>query len=201
MTTHTHAPVSPTVDATDRKLVLAGNPNVGKSVVFNALTGLYVDVSNYPGTTIDISKGKADGYLVMDTPGVYGVASFNDEERVARDIILGEGRVSATLDGSTLRITGNFTGLSSPATAAKLGVAQGFGIPTTEFFATLTPTNGQAGSISGTLTLTPAQVAAVNGKQLFLQLNTVRGTDGALWGWFEPAQEKMKAAPSKGGKK
>jgi hypothetical protein len=114
-----------------------------------------------------------------------------------RDIILGEGRVSATLDGATLRITGNFTGLSSPATAAKLGVAQGFGIPTTEFFATLTPTNGQNGSISGTVTLTPAQVAAVSGKQLFLQLNTVRGTDGALWGWFEPA----KAVPSKGGKK
>lgn len=40
-----------------KKIVLAGNPNVGKSVFFNYLTGLYVDVSNFPGTTIDISSG------------------------------------------------------------------------------------------------------------------------------------------------
>ncbi|WP_105618310.1 ferrous iron transport protein B [Vallitalea okinawensis] len=71
-----------------KKLVLAGNPNVGKSVFFNALTGIYVDVSNYPGTTVDISKGKYNDYEVIDTPGVYGVSSFNDEERVARDVIL-----------------------------------------------------------------------------------------------------------------
>ncbi len=71
-----------------KKIVLAGNPNVGKSVFFNYLTGLYVDVSNFPGTTIDISSGKLNGDVVMDTPGVYGVSSFNDEESVARDIIL-----------------------------------------------------------------------------------------------------------------
>lgn len=71
-----------------KKIVLAGNPNVGKSVFFNYLTGLYVDVSNFPGTTIDISSGKFGQDVVMDTPGVYGVSSFNDEERVARDIIL-----------------------------------------------------------------------------------------------------------------
>lgn len=72
----------------NKKLVLAGNPNVGKSVFFNALTGVYVDVSNFPGTTVDISKGQYKNYDVMDTPGVYGVSSFNDEERVARDVIL-----------------------------------------------------------------------------------------------------------------
>ena len=71
-----------------RKLVLVGNPNVGKSLFFNALTGLYVDVSNFPGTTVDISSGRYKDMVVMDTPGVYGVSSFNDEERVARDIIL-----------------------------------------------------------------------------------------------------------------
>jgi ferrous iron transport protein B len=70
-------------------LVLVGNPNVGKSVFFNALTGLYVDVANYPGTTIDVSRGHAGKFQVLDTPGVYGVGSFNDEERVARDIVLG----------------------------------------------------------------------------------------------------------------
>jgi len=72
----------------EKKLVLAGNPNVGKSVFFNKLTGLYVDVSNFPGTTVDISYGRYKDYVVMDTPGVYGVSSFNEEETVARDIIL-----------------------------------------------------------------------------------------------------------------
>lgn len=86
----------------ERKLVLAGNPNVGKSVFFNALTGLYVDVSNYPGTTIDVSKGRCEGYQVLDTPGVYGVGSFNDEERVARDIVLGADLVLNVVSACTL---------------------------------------------------------------------------------------------------
>jgi len=71
-----------------KKIVLAGNPNVGKSVIFNALTGLSADVSNYPGTTIDISRGKLGNDDIADTPGVYGVSSFNDEERAARKMIL-----------------------------------------------------------------------------------------------------------------
>lgn len=70
------------------RLVLAGNPNVGKSVVFNHLTGMYVDVSNYPGTTVEVLSGRYRTYEVIDTPGVYGVSSFNDEERVAREVIL-----------------------------------------------------------------------------------------------------------------
>lgn len=73
---------------TRKKLVLVGNPNVGKSVFFNHLTGLYVDVSNFPGTTVEISHGDHPTYAVYDTPGIYGVSSFNDEERVARDIVL-----------------------------------------------------------------------------------------------------------------
>ncbi|MGB7605376.1 MAG: ferrous iron transport protein B [Lutisporaceae bacterium] len=72
----------------EKKLVLTGNPNVGKSVFFNKLTGLYVDVSNFPGTTVDINYGRYKDYVVIDTPGVYGVSSFNEEETVARDVIL-----------------------------------------------------------------------------------------------------------------
>ena len=71
-----------------KRIVLAGNPNVGKSVFFNSFTGLYVDVSNYPGTTLEISYGRFGKDVVMDTPGVYGISSFNDEERIARDVIL-----------------------------------------------------------------------------------------------------------------
>lgn len=82
------SPAPETAHTSDSHLVLVGNPNVGKSVFFNALTGLYVDVANYPGTTIDVSRGRLGRFLVLDTPGVYGVGSFNDEERVARDIVL-----------------------------------------------------------------------------------------------------------------
>jgi ferrous iron transport protein B len=74
-------------------VVLAGNPNVGKSLFFNAYTGLYVNVSNFPGTTIDIPKGmmEASGALadtlLMDTPGVYGLSGLSEEERVAEEAI------------------------------------------------------------------------------------------------------------------
>ncbi|MGM0501708.1 MAG: ferrous iron transport protein B, partial [Bacillota bacterium] len=81
--------ISHQIDIPDdaKKIVLAGNPNVGKSIFFNSFTGVYVDVSNYPGTTLEISSGKYKNDVVIDTPGVYGVSSFNDEEIVARDVI------------------------------------------------------------------------------------------------------------------
>lgn len=85
-----------------KKIVLAGNPNVGKSVVFNALTGLYVDVSNYPGTTLDIACGRYGGDVVIDTPGVYGVSSFNEEEKITRDIILSADLVVNVVDAVNL---------------------------------------------------------------------------------------------------
>jgi ferrous iron transport protein B len=70
-------------------IVLAGNPNVGKSVVFNALTGRYTQVSNFPGTTVDIPKGfLPDKRLLKDTPGVYGLSHFSEEEQVAESAIL-----------------------------------------------------------------------------------------------------------------
>lgn len=70
------------------KVVLVGNPNVGKSCFFNYLSGMYVDVSNFPGTTVSITKSHYKDKFVFDTPGIYGVGSFNDEEKVARNIIL-----------------------------------------------------------------------------------------------------------------
>ncbi len=85
---HCHAPTPLEHREGAATLVLAGNPNVGKSVVFNALTGTYVDVSNFPGTTVELTRGQLGEFDVVDTPGVYGVSSFNDEERVARDVIM-----------------------------------------------------------------------------------------------------------------
>lgn len=86
---HPHAGVPVVADPSGlAKIVLVGNPNVGKSLFFNHLSGLYVDVSNYPGTTIEISKGTYNGSEVYDTPGVYGISSFSDEESVTRDCVL-----------------------------------------------------------------------------------------------------------------
>lgn len=77
-----------------RKVVLVGNPNVGKSVLFNALTGVYVTVSNYPGTSVEVARGSAsfegEQWEVIDTPGMYSVHTITEEERVAREILLHE---------------------------------------------------------------------------------------------------------------
>jgi len=70
-----------------KKIVLMGNPNVGKSVVFSRLTGANVISSNYPGTTVDFSKGsmRLDGKKVdiIDAPGTYSLISSNKAEGVA----------------------------------------------------------------------------------------------------------------------
>jgi ferrous iron transport protein B len=75
-------------------IAIVGSPNVGKSVLFNALTGVYVTVSNYPGTTVEVTRGKGrfdnNELNVMDTPGMYGLLPITEEERVARGILLHE---------------------------------------------------------------------------------------------------------------
>ena len=77
-----------------RKVALVGNPNVGKSVLFNALTGAYVTVSNYPGTSVEVTKGTAEiageSLEIIDTPGMYSLLPITEEERVAREILLTE---------------------------------------------------------------------------------------------------------------
>ncbi len=77
-----------------QRVVLVGNPNVGKSVIFGLLTGRYVTVSNYPGTTVEIAQGNItiDGkkLLVIDTPGVNNLIPMSEDEKVTRDILLSE---------------------------------------------------------------------------------------------------------------
>jgi ferrous iron transport protein B len=77
-----------------RTVILVGNPNVGKSAMFGALTGKYVTVSNYPGTTVEVTRGSAtiDGqpWHVMDTPGTNNLLPMSEDEQVTRDILLAE---------------------------------------------------------------------------------------------------------------
>jgi len=76
------------------KIVLVGNPNVGKSVIFRILTGNYVMVSNFPGTTVEVSRGRMrlDGtlYEVVDTPGINSLIPQSEDERVTCEILLRE---------------------------------------------------------------------------------------------------------------
>ena len=76
------------------KVALVGNPNVGKSVIFGLLTGKYATVSNYPGTTVEITQGNislgSKKLLLIDTPGVNSLIPMSEDEKVTRDIILDE---------------------------------------------------------------------------------------------------------------
>jgi len=96
---HHAAPVG---DVDGPTVALAGAPNVGKSVLFNRLAETYADVSNYPGTTLDTSVARWGDGLLVDAPGVYGVSDFNEEERIARDVILAADVVCNVVDATRL---------------------------------------------------------------------------------------------------
>lgn len=76
------------------KIAIVGSPNVGKSMLFNCLTGTYAAVSNYPGTTVEVSRGRAKigdrEFEVIDTPGMYSLLPISEEERVARTLLVEE---------------------------------------------------------------------------------------------------------------
>jgi len=77
---------------TDFIIALAGNPNTGKSTVFNALTGLRQHTGNWPGKTVSRAEGafiyKDQKYKIVDLPGTYSLLSTSTDEEVARDFIL-----------------------------------------------------------------------------------------------------------------
>ncbi|MFQ5887770.1 MAG: ferrous iron transport protein B [Candidatus Hydrothermarchaeales archaeon] len=90
---HDHGSAGETLQGL-KKLALVGSPNVGKSVVFNRLTGHYAAVSNYPGTTVEIMRGKGkikgEEYGIIDTPGTYSLVPMSEDERITRKILLEE---------------------------------------------------------------------------------------------------------------
>ena len=76
-----------------KSIALIGHPNVGKSALFQRLTGHYVAISNYPGTTIELSHGPAQsipGMTVIDTPGVVTLPSRTEDEQVTVRVLLDE---------------------------------------------------------------------------------------------------------------
>lgn len=100
----------------NNSIILVGNPNVGKSVLFHRLTGAYVNVSNYPGTTVEITQSatKFDANTnLIDSPGVLSLPSRTDDERATMKALLNENIrcIIQVGDAKNVRRTLNLTAL------------------------------------------------------------------------------------------
>ncbi|NMG69126.1 ferrous iron transport protein B [Parazoarcus communis] len=113
-------------------IALVGHPNVGKSVLFHRLTGTYVNVSNYPGTTVEVARAPARfdrTHSLLDTPGVLALPSRSDDERATVRALLNETIkvVVQVGDAKNLRRTLNLTAL-----LAELGVPMAMALNMTD---------------------------------------------------------------------
>ncbi|MFR0871914.1 MAG: FeoB small GTPase domain-containing protein [Oscillospiraceae bacterium] len=85
----------------DRVVAIAGNPNVGKSTIFNALTGMRQHTGNWPGKTVAAAQGfcetERSGYVLVDIPGTYSLLAHSAEEEAARDFLCFGGAEAAVV--------------------------------------------------------------------------------------------------------
>ena len=109
------------------RIALAGNPNSGKTTLFNALTGSNQFVGNWPGVTVEKKEGrlkKHDGIVITDLPGIYSLSPYTPEEVVARNYLIGERPdvILNIVDGTNLKrnlyLTTQLTELGIPVVVA-----------------------------------------------------------------------------------
>ena len=100
--------------------------------------------------------------------------------------VLGRGTVLATLDGDRFALHGTFAGLATPATEAHLCMGNVMG-GTGPAIHDVTVTLAESGQISGSITFTPEEVAALKAGKIYLLLDSQKAPKGNLWGWFQPA--------------
>jgi hypothetical protein len=126
--------------------------------------------------TLCLPLAAAEKYQVYLSP-----MPFND---ATQPFMTGaKGTASATLEGNMLSISGTFTGLSGPATKAHLSSSRGPGIPGTPLV-DLTVAGGVAGKVTGQIKLDQAQLAALKGGRLYIQIDSEKAPAGHLWGWL-----------------
>ena len=100
-----------------------------------------------------------------------------------RETVAGSGSASAVLSGSKFTITGNFQGLRTPATAARLHSGPDRGVRGASL-GDLTVSKAMSGTISGSIDLTPEQVQNLRKGRLYIQISSEKAPDGNLWGWL-----------------
>jgi len=135
--------------------------------------------------------------LVGLAPAVYAQASRTFKTRLSpvpvsayNANVVGTGSVTATLTGTKLTISGNYDGLASPATIAKVFKSTKPGIRGDALF-DLKVSGGTSGTINGQFDLTAAQVQELAASRYYVQLHSEKAAEGNLWGWLMP-QEKGK---------
>ncbi len=119
----------------------------------------------------------AAGYEAELDPAPFDAAT-------SADVIGSIGNVTAALDGGTLTVKGSFSHLTSPATGASVRIGLAKGVPGAAIGA-LTATHATEGSVSGTVKLSSAQVAALKKQALYIRIDSEKAPDGNLQGWLE----------------
>jgi len=117
----------------------------------------------------------------------------------SHDNIRGKGNATVTLDGDVITIAGTFTGLSSPATKARVLLSPGTGIPGKAVVKDLEVAGDVTGKVSGQVKLDAPQLAALRSGKLYVQIDSQKAPEGNLWGWLLPDHEVVgQDVPQKG---